>query len=207
MTTTDANTLRRVLHAGVPEAAADAADRLGPRADSEGLADVAYATFDSPLGPGLIAATERGVVRIALPNSRPDEAIDSIAQELSPRVLELPARLDSERRQLDEYFAGRRREFGFELDWRLVAPGFYRRVLRATSRRLPFGTTASYGDVAAWAGNPRAYRAAGTALATNPIPLVIPCHRVLRAGGDIGQYGGGPEMKEFLLRLEGAIGD
>jgi methylated-DNA-[protein]-cysteine S-methyltransferase len=205
--TTETNTIRRVLRAGLADAAADAATRLGEYAGSEGLADVAYATFDSPLGTGVIAATERGVVRVALPNERPEDSVARLAEDLSPRLLELPARLDAQRRELDEYFAGRRREFDFELDWRLVPTGFYRRVLRAAARRLPFGTTASYGEVAAWAGNARAYRAAGTALASNPIPLVIPCHRVLRAGGEIGQYGGGPEMKEFLLRLEGAIGD
>jgi methylated-DNA-[protein]-cysteine S-methyltransferase len=207
MTTADASKIRRVLRADLTESAAGAARRLGERADREGLAEVAYATFDSPLGTGLVAATDRGVVRVALPNERPEDSVARLAERLSPRLLELPARLDRERRELDEYFAGRRHEFGFELDWRLVPTGFYRKVLRAAARKLPFGTTASYGEVAAWAGNPRAYRAAGTALASNPIPLVIPCHRVLRAGGEIGQYGGGPEMKEFLLRLEGAIGD
>ncbi|MGH2952195.1 MAG: methylated-DNA--[protein]-cysteine S-methyltransferase [Solirubrobacterales bacterium] len=206
MTKTDANTISRALRADVSDAAADAALRLGERADREGLVDVAYATFDSPIGTGLVAASDRGVIRVALPSERLDDTIARLAGDVSPRMLELPARLDRERRELDEYFEGRRREFDFELDWRLVPTGFYRRVLRAASRRLPFGTTASYGEVAAWAGNPRAYRAAGTALSSNPIPIVIPCHRVLRAGGEIGQYGGGPKMKEFLLRLEGAIG-
>ncbi|MGH2954010.1 MAG: methylated-DNA--[protein]-cysteine S-methyltransferase [Solirubrobacterales bacterium] len=207
MTTADANTIRRALRTDLCDAAADAALRLGERADREGLADVAYATFDSPLGTGVVAATGRGLVRVALPNERVDDVVARLAGDLSPRVFELPARLDRERRELDEYFAGRRQRFDVELDWRLVPAGFYRRVLRATARRLPFGLTASYGEVAAWAGNPRAHRAAGTALGRNPLPLVIPCHRVLRAGGEIGNYGGGPEMKEFLLRLEGAIGD
>ncbi len=206
-THTDANALRHGLGGAMPTAAADAARRLSERADREGLAEVAYATFDSPLGTGVIAATERGVVRVALPNERLESTLARLASEISPRVLELPARLDRERRELDQYFAGSRREFDFELDWRLVPGGFYRRVLRATARRLPFGITASYGDVAAWAGNPRAHRAAGTALGRNPLPLVIPCPRVLRAGGELGNYGGGPEMKEFLLRLEGAVGD
>jgi methylated-DNA-[protein]-cysteine S-methyltransferase len=207
MTTIDANTLRRVLREDLGDAASAAARRLSERADREGLADVAYATYDSPLGTGLVAATDRGLVRIALPNSDIDETIADLAAAVSPRVLELPGRLDRERRELDEYFAGRRTEFDLDLDWRLIGPAFYRRVLRTTLRKLPFGTTASYGEVAAWAGNPRAYRAAGTALAHNPLALVVPCHRVLQAGGKIGSYGGGPEMKEFLLRLEGAIAD
>lgn len=204
---TEEGALRRAFGTGVPDAAAEAAHRLAERAAREGLAEVAYASFDSPLGSGVIAATDRGVVKVALPNEGLESVLARLAADVSPRVLELPALLDRQRRELDEYFAGTRREFDFELDWRLVPSGFYRRVLRATARRLPFGVTASYGDVAAWAGNPRAHRAAGTALGRNPLPLAIPCHRVLRAGGEIGNYGGGPEMKEFLLRLEGAIGD
>ena len=194
--------------AGVPaEDSEAAARRLVERADSEGLADVAYATVDTPLGTALVAGTERGLLRVMLPNDSADRVLEQISSGVSPRVLELPARLDRERRELSEYFEGRRHEFDLDLDWRLTPSGFYRRVLRAASRKLPFGTTASYGEVAGWAGNPRAYRAAGTALATNPIPIVVPCHRVLRAGGELGQYGGGPEMKEWLLRLEGAIRD
>jgi methylated-DNA-[protein]-cysteine S-methyltransferase len=207
MTTTDANTLRRILRADLDDAASASARRLSERADREGLAEVAYATYESPLGMGLVAATDRGLVRVALPNTDIEEALADLATAVSPRVLELPARLDRERRELDEYFSGRRHEFDLDLDWRLIGPGFYRKVLRTTLRKLPFGTTASYGEVAAWAGNPRAYRAAGSALAHNPLALVVPCHRVLRSGGDIGNYGGGPEMKEFLLRLEGAIGE
>lgn len=183
-----------------------AARRVVERAEREGLVDVAYATLDTPLGVAAVAATERGLVRVMLPNESLDETVERIAS-ISPRVLELPARLDDERRQLDEYFAGRRREFDLPLDWRLTPTGFYRRVLRAAARKLPYGSTASYGDVAGWAGSPRAYRAAGSALGSNPIPIVVPCHRVLRAGGALGQYGGGPEMKAFLLRLEGAISE
>ena len=207
MTTTDAKALRRVLRTDLSEAASAAAQRLRERAAEEGLAEVFYATYESPLGTGVVATTPRGLVRVALPNERVDDVVARLAEDLSPRVLELPARVDRERRELDEYFAGHRQRFDLDLDWRLVPSGFYRRVLRATARKLPFGLTASYGEVAAWAGNPRAHRAAGTALGRNPLPLVIPCHRVLRAGGEIGNYGGGPEMKEFLLRLEGAIGD
>jgi methylated-DNA-[protein]-cysteine S-methyltransferase len=202
----DERQLKSILGA-TPEESEAAARRLGERADSEGLADVAYATIDTPLGTALVAGTERGLLRVMLPNDSIDRVLDQISSGISPRVLELPARLDRERRELDEYFEGRRHEFDLDLDWRMTPSGFYRKVLRAASRKLPFGTTASYGEVARWAGNPRAYRAAGTALATNPIPIVVPCHRVLRAGGELGEYGGGPEMKEWLLRLEGAIGD
>jgi methylated-DNA-[protein]-cysteine S-methyltransferase len=124
---------------------------------------------------------------------------------VSPRVLELPRRLDEARGELEQYFDGSRREFELEIDWRLVRRGFYGRVLRNTAK-LPFGVTSTYGEIAARSGNPRAYRAAGTALGTNPIPIVVPCHRVLRTGGAIGDYGGGPEMKRGLLELEGAIG-
>jgi methylated-DNA-[protein]-cysteine S-methyltransferase len=179
-------------------------DKLIARADEEGLLDVAYATLDTPLGEALVAATPRGVVRLALPNEDLDRAIADLASGVSPRVLEYPARLDDARRQLDQYFERRRDHFELPLDWRLSHPGFYRRVLRVTSR-VPFGEVITYGDAAAQAGNPRAYRAAGTALGSNPIPIVVPCHRVIRAGGDVGNYGGGPEMKRFLLRLEGAV--
>jgi methylated-DNA-[protein]-cysteine S-methyltransferase len=198
--------LKRILGASAEESEA-AARRVAERADREGLAEVAYATVDTPLGVAMVAGTSRGLLRVMLPNESPERVLDYIAANLTPRVLELPARLDRERRELDEYFDGRRESFDLELDWRLTPTGFYRKVLRAAARKLPYGVTASYGDVATWAGSPRAYRAAGTALASNPIPIVVPCHRVLRAGGELGQYGGGPEMKEWLLRLEGAMGD
>jgi methylated-DNA-[protein]-cysteine S-methyltransferase len=179
-------------------------ERLVARADEEGLLDVAYATVDTPLGKATVAATPRGLVHLALPNEDLDEVLDRLATEVSPRVLEFPGRLDDARRELEEYFERRRDHFDLALDWRLSHPGFYRRVLRATSR-VPFGEMITYGDAAARAGNPRAFRAAGTALGSNPIPIVVPCHRVIRAGGEIGNYGGGPEMKRFLLRLEGAL--
>jgi methylated-DNA-[protein]-cysteine S-methyltransferase len=198
------NTLSRLFAGGVAAEAAGAAATVKERAAREGLADVAYASYDSPLGPGQVAATDRGVVAIGLPNRGEDDFLAELSAGISPRILELPERLDQARRELDQYFAGSRREFELELDWALVRGGFYARVLRATAQ-LPFGATSTYGEVAARAGNPRAYRAAGTALGANPIPIVVPCHRVLRAGGLIGDYGGGPEMKEFLLRLEGAI--
>jgi methylated-DNA-[protein]-cysteine S-methyltransferase len=202
MTRADAKELGRVL-GGAGEDAGDLARRFAERAAREGLVEIAYTSFDSPLGTGQVAMTERGLVSLALPNFGEESFLAQLA-ELSPRVLEVPARVDEARRELDEYFAGRRREFGLPLDWRLVREGFMRRVLTATAK-LPYGVTASYGEIAAEAGNGRAYRAAGTALGHNPIPIVVPCHRVLRAGGVLGNYGGGPEMKAFLLRLEGAL--
>ncbi len=204
MSRADANEISRVLGAPIGAEAELAAARFAELADRRGLAEVAYASFDSPLGSGLIAATDNGIVALGLPNSDPDEFLDQLAAGVSPRVLELPARLDRARRELDQYFSGERREFDLKLDWSLVPTGFYGRVLRETAK-LPFGATASYGEVAARAGNSRAYRAAGTALGGNPIPIVVPCHRVLRAGGAIGDYGGGPEMKRWFLRLEGAV--
>ncbi len=179
-------------------------DRLAARANQEGLVDVAYATVDTPLGTGLVAATPKGLVRVALPNEPIENVLAQLAEGVSPRVLEFPTRLDEARRELDEYFEGRRDRFELPLDWRLSHPGFYRRVLRATAR-VPFGEVITYGEAADRAGNPRASRAAGTALGSNPIPIVVPCHRVIRAGGAIGNYGGGPQMKRFLLELEGAL--
>jgi methylated-DNA-[protein]-cysteine S-methyltransferase len=177
--------------------------RFVERAAEEGLLDVAYATSDSPLGPLLVAATPRGLVRLALPNQDPDAVVSELARAVSPRVLEHPARLDEVRRELEDYFEGRRREFDLPLDWSL-SHGFRRRVLRELER-IPYGQTRTYAEVAARAGNRRAHRAAGSACGSNPIPLVVPCHRVVRTGGEIGNYGGGPEMKEFLLRLEGGF--
>jgi methylated-DNA-[protein]-cysteine S-methyltransferase len=200
----DARRIEEVLGGGTEDLAAGAAARLVERADAEGLVDVAYTSFDSPLGTGHLAATARGIVSIGLPNLEADAFLDQLASGVSPRVLELPGRLDEARRELDQYFEGRRREFELELDWALVRSPFRSRVLHETAR-LAYGNTSTYGEVAARAGNPRAYRAAGTALGRNPIPIVVPCHRVLRSGGVLGEYGGGPEMKEFLLRLEGAI--
>lgn len=196
--------ITRLFGEGTESGAAAAARRFAERADTEGLADVAYASCDSPFGVVHIAVTTRGLVSVALPNRSEDEFLLELAREISPRVLELPGRLDRVRRELDEYFSGARRAFDLELDWRLVRSGFYRRVLNETAK-LPFGVTSTYGEIAGRAGNPRAYRAAGTALGSNPIPLVVPCHRVLRAGGVLGQYGGGEAMKEGLLVLEGAI--
>jgi methylated-DNA-[protein]-cysteine S-methyltransferase len=173
------------------------------RAGQEGLLDVSYAEVDSPFGPLLVAATESGLVKVAFDRETHEEVLGDLAGEISPRVLEDPARLDEARRQLDRYFDGELRRFSLPLDWRLTH-GFRRKVLHATAR-VPYGSTSSYAEMASEAGSPRAFRAAGTALATNPIPIVVPCHRIIRSGGDLGNYGGSPEMKEKLLRMEGAL--
>ena len=204
MSRVDAKRIGRVLGAGADaEEAAEAVRRFADRADREGLIEIAYASFDSPIGVGRVAASERGIVSVGLPNMAEASFLEQLG-ELSPRILERPQRLDEALRELDQYFDGERHEFELALDWRLVGRGFAGRVLRETAK-LPYGVTASYGEIAARAGNPRAYRAAGTALGHNPIPIVVPCHRILRAGNVLGNYGGGPEMKAFLLQLEGAL--
>lgn len=169
------------------------------RAEAEGLLDVAWALTDSPVGPLTLAATPAGLVRIAFGHE--DAVLEELAERVSPRVLEAPARLDAVRRQLDEYFAGGRERFDLDLDWSL-SQGFRRTVLHKLVE-VPYGHTVSYKELAELAGNPKASRATGTAMATNPIPLVVPCHRVLRSGGKIGGYGGGLDAKVWLLRLEG----
>lgn len=184
--------------------ATDAAiDRFKARAAEEGLLDVAYAKADSPFGPLLLAKSKRGLVRVGLPNQDPDELLADLAERISPRVLEAPAELDEARRELDLYFEGKLDRFGLPLDWSLSG-GFRLRVLRAIAR-IPYGKTASYTEMARKAGNERAVRAAGTACGSNPIPLVVPCHRVLRTGGALGGYGGGLPMKRALLELEGVL--
>jgi methylated-DNA-[protein]-cysteine S-methyltransferase len=175
-------------------------DALSARADAEGLLDVAYAQVDSPLGPLTVAATRRGLVTLAYPERRLDGVLERLAAEVSPRVLEAPARIDGIRRELDAYFSGALRRFSTPVDWSL-SQGFYRKVLQATAR-IGFGEVSSYAGVAAGAGSPRAVRAAGSGLGSNPIPIVVPCHRVLRSDGAIGGYTGGLERKEFLLELE-----
>jgi methylated-DNA-[protein]-cysteine S-methyltransferase len=184
-------------------AAAAAAQRLTARILADGLEDVSYAPADSPFGRLLLAATRRGLVRVAFPEEDVDSVLERLARQLSPRIVEAPASLEPARRELEEYFEGRRHGFDVALDWSLVGP-FARRVLRVTAD-IPFGGVLSYGQVAAEAGSPRGSRAAGNALGSNPIPIVIPCHRVLRSGGAIGGYGGGPERKRWLLELEGAL--
>lgn len=187
---------------GLPRSGPPAAllRRLAARAEAEGVLDVAYAQVDSPLGPLTVAASRRGLLRVAYPERPLDGVLAALAEEVSPRVLEAPERLDPIRRELDEYFEGRRESFGFGIDWALTR-GFPRRVLQATAR-IPFGEVCTYGEVAQSAGSPRAVRAAGNGLGSNPIPVVVPCHRVVRAGGALGGYTGGTERKEFLLGLE-----
>jgi methylated-DNA-[protein]-cysteine S-methyltransferase len=180
-----------------------ALQRFAAGAEAEGLLDVAYAMADSPFGPLLLAATPRGLVRISLPGYDPEEALEDLAARVSPRVLEAPARLDEARRELDLYFAGKLTEFDLPLDWQLTA-GFRRKAQQAINR-IPYGRTRSYTEIARSAGNERAVRAAGTACGSNPIPIVVPCHRVLRSGGGLGGYGGGLPMKEGLLELEGIL--
>ncbi|HTU80360.1 MAG TPA: methylated-DNA--[protein]-cysteine S-methyltransferase [Solirubrobacteraceae bacterium] len=205
----DGGTLERALRGDAHEqrrqreAAAQAARRLSERIAADGLAEVSYATLDSPLGPLLAAVTPRGLVRLAYPDEHADAVLERLARLISPRIVEASAPLDRVRRELDEYFAGRRRTFELAQDWRLIGP-FAKRVLGVTYE-IPYGGVLSYAQVAAEAGSPRASRAAGNALGSNPIPIVIPCHRVLRSGGALGGYGGGPQRKRWLLELEGAL--
>lgn len=191
--------LRGDAVAGAPPLA-----RLLEGAAAEGLVDVAYAEMDSPLGPLLVASTPKGLVRVAYPDQGIDDVLAELARLVSPRVFEAPARLDRERRQLDDYFAGRRTGFDMPVDWSLER-GFTLRVLQAAAR-IPPGETISYGEIAARAGSPRAARAAGNALGSNRKPIVVPCHRVVHAGGGLGGYTGGLHRKEFLLGLEGRGG-
>ncbi|MDQ3571395.1 MAG: methylated-DNA--[protein]-cysteine S-methyltransferase [Actinomycetota bacterium] len=203
------DSIERTLSAGrrdLKQAAADMSARFAERAAAEGAAKVAYAQIDTPIGRASVAATDRGVVSLGLPNRALDDFLAELADDVSPRIVEAPAALDEVRRELAEYFAGGRETFNLALDWQLVPGGFYRKVLRATAR-LPFGTTATYGEIAGKAGNPRAHRAAGTALGSNPLPIVVPCHRIVRSGGDPGNYGGGAELKRWLLELEGALSE
>ena len=183
-----------------PADAAAAAARFGAHAP----ADVRYAVLDTPAGRVVAAATARGLVRLAYEdwNDGVDRIVESLAASLSPRILEQPAALDLVARELDEYFAGRRTTFDLDLDWSLCTP-FARRVLGAT-RRIPYGQVATYGQVAERAGSPGGSRAAGNALGSNPMPIVVPCHRVVRTGGALGGYTGGVERKELLLALEHA---
>jgi methylated-DNA-[protein]-cysteine S-methyltransferase len=171
------------------------------RADAEELVDVAWVVEDTPIGPLTLAATPAGLVRVGFGHE--EAVLTELAAGVSPRVVHLPARLDALRRQLDEYFAGRRHHFDVPLDRRL-SHGYRRAVLEELSR-VPFGETVSYKDLAERTGNPKASRAVGTAMATNPIPIVVPCHRVLRSGGALGGYGGGLDTKVWLLRHEGAL--
>jgi methylated-DNA-[protein]-cysteine S-methyltransferase len=189
------------LRAGAPGGLKFDAGRFAERAAEEGLVDVAYTHADSPLGPLLLAATPRGLACVSYSEFRSeDQTLERLAERLSPRVVEAPARLDDVRRQLEDYFAGRRRDFEIAIDWGLVGD-FGRRVLGRTAE-IPFGAVATYGDVARGIGSPGAARATGNALGANPMPIVVPCHRVVASGGKLGGYTGGIDRKRLLLGLE-----
>src|SRR6185437_14738729 len=187
----DPGTLRR-LH-----------QHLTAAAQERGLLDVAYRTVDTPVGPLLLAATERGLVRIAYAAEGHDAVLQALSERLSPRILHAPARLDRAAREIEEYFTGRRTRFGITLDWQLSS-GFRSTVLHHLASDVPYGQTASYGALAALAGSPAAVRAVGTACSTNPLPVVVPCHRIVRADGSAGGYLGGPAARRTLLALEAA---
>jgi methylated-DNA-[protein]-cysteine S-methyltransferase len=176
--------------------------RLEQAAEDEGLLDVAYRTVDSPVGPLLLAATPRGLVRVAYAVEGHDQVLDTLASRLSPRVLHAPKRLDAVARELEEYFGGRRRSFDLPLDLSL-SKGF-RLLVQQHLSSIGYAETRSYKQVAELVGNPKAVRAVGTACATNPLPVVLPCHRVLRTDGTPGGYAGGPAAKTTLLNLEAA---
>jgi len=179
-------------------------DRLGLAAEAEGLLDVAYMTVDSPVGPLLLAATPIGLVRVAYDAEDHDRVLETLTRQISPRVLRAPKRLHAAARELDEYFARKRRAFDLPLDLSL-SRGF-RQLVQRHLPEIGYGQTRTYGQVAQLVGNPKAVRAVGTACATNPLPVVVPCHRVLRADGTPGGYVGGPAAKMTLLRLEAAAG-
>jgi len=181
---------------------ADLHDLLAERADAASLLDVAYRTIDSPIGRLLLAATPEGLVRIAFELEDHCAVLARLADEISPRILRSPGRLDAAAAQLEEYFAGRRRQFDLPIDLQL-AYGFRRTVL-GHMREIAYGTTASYTAIASAAGRPAAVRAAGSACATNPLPVIVPCHRVVCSDGSIGQYLAGTEVKQALLDMEAA---
>lgn len=196
-----------LLRSGVGVTAAEwtaARARLAAQALSEGLVDVAYEDHDTPLGTMRVSATATGIVRVVLPAEDADEVLEGLARKVSARILRTstPA-ITLARQELDEYFDGGRRRFDVALDWTLTK-AFRRKVLQATAQ-IPYGQTSSYRQVAVAAGSPNAVRAAGSALATNPLPILVPCHRVLRTDGSLGQYLGGQAVKAQLLTLEKAI--
>jgi methylated-DNA-[protein]-cysteine S-methyltransferase len=201
---TDDTIVRDLVRITAPEA--DVLDalhtRLAAAAQRDGVLDVAYRILDSPVGSLLVAATEHGLVRVAYAVEGHDGVLQHLADRVSPRILHAPARLDEVARELDEYFAGARTRFDVSLDWRLSA-GF-RSVVLHHLPEIAYGHTASYAAVAQLAGNPKAVRAVGTACATNPLPVVVPCHRVVRSDGAMGGYLGGVEAKRTLLTLEAA---
>ena len=176
--------------------------RLAAAAASAGILDLAYRTMDSPVGPLLLAATERGLVRVAFASEGHDRVLATLTERISPRILHAPARLDPVVRELDEYFDGRRRMFDVALD-RQLSSGFRASVL-AHLPNIPYGSTASSTSIARDVGSPKAVRAVGSACASNPLPVIVPCHRVVRSDGSTGGYVGSPAAKAALLRLEAA---
>ncbi|MFJ4267944.1 methylated-DNA--[protein]-cysteine S-methyltransferase [Paenarthrobacter nicotinovorans] len=190
------------LDVGLQPTLANLHARLARDAQLTHAMDIAYRTIDSPVGKLLLAATDRGIIRVAFELENHDSVLQLLADTVSPRILEAPLRLDDAARELDEYFAGKRRDFDLLLDFRL-SRGFRLNVLRHLPR-IPYGNTASYAQVAQAAGSPNAVRAVGTACATNPLPVIVPCHRVVRSDGNFGGYLGGPEAKRALLTLEAA---
>jgi methylated-DNA-[protein]-cysteine S-methyltransferase len=176
--------------------------RLVEAAGAAGILDVAYRTLDTPVGSLLLAATDQGLVRVAYASQGHERVLDNLAETVSPRVLLAPERLDTVAVQLDEYFGKRRSAFDLPLDWRL-SRGFRREVLEHLGQ-IAYGHTASYAAVAAATGRPRAVRAVGSACANNPLPIVVPCHRVIRSDGTVRNYVGGPEVKQALISLEAA---
>jgi methylated-DNA-[protein]-cysteine S-methyltransferase len=192
--------LRQTAHRHAPDPP-DPPD-IYPVAAAAGLLDVAYARLDSPVGPLLLAATPMGLARIAYldDDAGEDAVVQDLATRISPRVLAAPGKLDGPRRELDEYFSGRRQRFDCPLDWELMTD-FARRIMAATAA-IPYGSVSTYLEVASRAGSPRGARAAGNALGSNPLPIVLPCHRVLHAGGGLGGYTGGLDRKRRLLAIE-----
>ncbi|MDQ0102759.1 methylated-DNA-[protein]-cysteine S-methyltransferase [Paenarthrobacter nicotinovorans] len=199
---TEVLSLLEPLDVALGPALADLHARLALDAQLTHTLDIAYRTVDSPVGKLLLAATDRGIIRVAFELENHDSVLQLLADTVSPRILEAPTRLDDAARELEEYFAGTRRDFDLILDFRL-SRGFRLNVLRHLPR-IPYGNTASYAQVAKAAGSPNAVRAVGTACATNPLPVIVPCHRVVKSDGSFGGYLGGPEAKRALLTLEAA---
>ena len=197
---------QQIRNAPLPELdRAALAVALAKRAGNASLLDVAYAELDSPIGELIVFVTPRGLLRVKYADEPIEGVLADVAARVSPRILRAPSRTDETRRQIEGYFGLRRRTFNLPIDWSLVH-GFAARVLRQTAR-IPFGDVRSYGQVAAKARSPRAARATGNALGSNPIPIVVPCHRVLHADGGLGGYSGGLDRKRYLLALEGALPD
>lgn len=189
--------LKKARRTSAPDALLE---RIAEAAERDGLIDVTYTEIDSPLGQWLVAVTPKGLVRVSFRHEF-DDVLTELSTKISPRVIKGP--LDDIRRAFDDYFERRVTDFDLPLDWQLVQ-GFNRRVLEATAK-IPYGKMSTYGTMAKQAGSPRAARAAGNALHNNPIPLVVPCHRVIGSTGSLVGYGGGLPMKEYLLKLEGAL--